>query len=833
MIGSIYQADWIGFARNAFFFGMSITLSNVGERLVAYGVGKKLAGNVLGGRFASSVGACLPKIGFDVYMGYQLFEDIKNNQTTSAAFTSTYLALDLLECGLETAAEFELITLSSTFLAGLGIVGFLTFLAMDITKSVMAVNKMDEIIPLTNAEKVFEGTLEFFNLGPNPILKKMAQEVTANEAIVFMALHHYPKVNRFLISEAQFDGALAYFAKRYTNPIIDYLCRNAFGIMRKGETEFPVTLFLLYNGTDSVTGFPTASNTFLLMNGEKMINGGSSNDQFLIQGENIFGYLNGSDGTDIVDFSAMGGTDIVLRIGDSEAYLSSMDQPAQYKLKLYSIEGVLGRRGLQDYISVCNETQIDLGGGLANDHDFIEISSSTCENKKLTIILNNYTFVGCSVDDITVYYQAADQVGASFQLDRGEHVFYIKMARIVETKFSIAPDFNMILFGTRGKLIMTIGEAAKVNFIFEQENIVAKIDDHNLTMYLVGKYDLFNIVENYAEYIKQNPHIKLLADTEQGVVILNHYSFAMKINNEIKMANLATNGRHTNMVLIGHRGVENYFQISSEADNFNDTLLNITIYPNLSENFTCFIDLHNLTLMIHQTTRGIYGLRMYPEKIEDNIKLKIFTSNNVDHMISERLIGEITIIDGFRYLDQITVHLYNNNNFVQHDDLSLIPETMHTNQTMVLISAGNFDFGAKIKFEYPASYLTSFKFEESLLITNVESMRGNATNYPISILLTDYFRYPNKFDSLMLIFENFVISGLNATVVKHAPSIKTMWLDMNQKLDNVDSGWDDDYEYDYDDEAENAYDDRRPCGLTVKPGQVHDAQANFCKEKRC
>uniref|UniRef100_A0A915L716 Uncharacterized protein n=1 Tax=Romanomermis culicivorax TaxID=13658 RepID=A0A915L716_ROMCU len=103
---------------------------------------------------------------------------------------------------------------------------------------------------------------------------------------------------------------------------------------------------------------------------------------------------------------------------------------------------------------------------------------------------------------------------------------------------------------------------------------------------------------------------------------------------------------------------------------------------------------------------------------------------------------------------------------------------------MVLISVGNFDFGAKIKFEYPASYLTSFKFEESLLITNVESMRGNATNYPISILLTDYFRYTNKLDSLTLIFENFVIGGLNASVIKYAPSIKTMWLEMNQKLDN-------------------------------------------------
>uniref|UniRef100_A0A915I0C8 Uncharacterized protein n=1 Tax=Romanomermis culicivorax TaxID=13658 RepID=A0A915I0C8_ROMCU len=456
IIGGLYRGDLKAVASSTFFFGTAVASSKVGSTIAEWGKSQTSLGKKVVGRFAEFFGKCLPKIGFDIYMGNQLYDEWKHNDTESAKYTAAYIGIDLLECGLEALEAFGVISSGAILSGALAVIGTSILIAQNVMQTSRKIQEINAVIPLTTDEKIYEINREFFLFGTDKIIQSMIDETTANEVVVRQILQQYPDFGRFLVSAAakvNEDGSLIFIEdntidltrvyhfhksrlmprsdiigenvtafcamneafnplkdeldssttnhrnfmryvsqgasmagqlrlperKAYSNSVDDFYCKNAFGIADKSQSETSSTLFLLFNGTDDVIGFPTARNVFLLLNGNKSINGGSQNDQFFIKAEYIFGHLNGLDGEDVADFSASdAGKDLVIRNG--EAFFSPMHSNI-HTLKLYHIENIIGRSSLTDYIEVCNETKVDLGGATYGKTRLLNVVSNGHKSK--------------------------------------------------------------------------------------------------------------------------------------------------------------------------------------------------------------------------------------------------------------------------------------------------------------------------------------------------------------------------------------------------------------------------------------------------------------------
>uniref|UniRef100_A0A915KVL9 Uncharacterized protein n=1 Tax=Romanomermis culicivorax TaxID=13658 RepID=A0A915KVL9_ROMCU len=315
------------------------------------------------------------------------------------------------------------------------------------------------------------------------------------------------------------------------------------------------------------------------MNGNKSITGGVMEDEFNIKAEYIFGYLNGSDGEDVADFSASdAGKDLVIQRG--EAFFSPK-HGNNHTLKLYSIESIIGRQGLSDFIEVCNEKKIDFGGST-----------------------------------------------------------------------------------------------------YEQDQM---------------------------------------------------------------------------------------------------TLLNVTIYPHLSEVSHCYIDLRDLAQELHKYTKGGFGLSIRSKHQAEDIVLKIYILSNTERNNKANFKGQIVIKDGYKYADRIKVHLYGENSFVNFMDTVLLkPSSLHVNRSFVTLFAGNVDFNCEINFQYSAENLKPYRLDKSLLLTNVLPLEKASTGQPIKVVLIDYSAYQAKYDTFSLIFDG---KNLNlTTLVKHTKDIQSLWIDINEAI---------------------------------------------------
>uniref|UniRef100_A0A915JDJ6 Uncharacterized protein n=1 Tax=Romanomermis culicivorax TaxID=13658 RepID=A0A915JDJ6_ROMCU len=156
----------------------------------------------IGWRIAT-VGRCLPTLGFTAFSAYQLHQEIKNNDTVSAAITGASLAIDIIGCGFEAAAAVGLLAISPIIVKIGLIVSTALAIAQNIYSGFRQTQQIGEVIPLTLSEKYYSFKRSVIPwLDADPTLKSMADQVVANEQAVATAFHMFPEVNRFLLAAA-------------------------------------------------------------------------------------------------------------------------------------------------------------------------------------------------------------------------------------------------------------------------------------------------------------------------------------------------------------------------------------------------------------------------------------------------------------------------------------------------------------------------------------------------------------------------------------------------------------------------------------------------------
>uniref|UniRef100_A0A915J0N5 Uncharacterized protein n=1 Tax=Romanomermis culicivorax TaxID=13658 RepID=A0A915J0N5_ROMCU len=226
-------------------------------------------------------------------------------------------------------------------------------------------------------------------------------------------------------------------------------------------------------------------------------------------------------------------------------------------------------------------------------------------------------------------------------------------------------------------------------------------------------------------------------------------------------------------------------EISHEKEQKQDqmTLLNVTIYPHLSELNHCYIDLRDLALELHKFTKGGYGLSIRSKRQAEDIVLKIYILSNTERTNKANFKGQIVIKDGYKYADRISVHMYGENGFVKFMDIVLLkPSSLHVNRSFVTLFAGNLDFNCEINFQYSAENLKPYRLAKSLLLTNVLPLEKASTGQPITVVLIDYFAYQAKYNTFSLIFDDNSLSL--TTLVKHTKDIQSLWVDINEAIED-------------------------------------------------
>uniref|UniRef100_A0A915L720 TcdA/TcdB toxin pore forming domain-containing protein n=1 Tax=Romanomermis culicivorax TaxID=13658 RepID=A0A915L720_ROMCU len=162
-----------------------------------------------------------------------------------------------------------------------------------------------------------------------------------------------------------------------------YACHNSFGIkLLNNSTENLAAYFNLGDGNDVISGFANKSNFFQLGAGKKFINGSTKSDIFIISRINISGILNGADGIDTVDFSA---------VDSEETFFLSDESSKINSSKLRNVENVIGRLNTTDIlICDCSIKTIRLNGGWKKSPDFVVIPYRNC-TYDMTIYLDGYS----------------------------------------------------------------------------------------------------------------------------------------------------------------------------------------------------------------------------------------------------------------------------------------------------------------------------------------------------------------------------------------------------------------------------------------------------------
>uniref|UniRef100_A0A915L2C0 Uncharacterized protein n=1 Tax=Romanomermis culicivorax TaxID=13658 RepID=A0A915L2C0_ROMCU len=165
-----------------------------------------------------------------------------------------------------------------------------------------------------------------------------------------------------------------------------------------------------------------------------------------------------------------------------------MDDNSIDLTKTYRIESIIGRQSLSDYIEVCKEKKIDLGGSTYG-MDRINISQNCHGTKRnLTIVLRKNTFVTCDAQDSVVRYIVTDGSESDLVINGGVHEMYVSSVDYFDLSIRAEKYFREIKFGNSSKVRFQTNDMSNITLILIKENITMKMDnDNNITLYLNEK----------------------------------------------------------------------------------------------------------------------------------------------------------------------------------------------------------------------------------------------------------------------------------------------------------------------------------------------------------
>uniref|UniRef100_A0A915JVE5 Uncharacterized protein n=1 Tax=Romanomermis culicivorax TaxID=13658 RepID=A0A915JVE5_ROMCU len=757
-------------------------------------------------------------------MAYQMVQQIKQNDTINAVGTGVFIALDVAKCVLEAMAEFGILALNPWVIPAMMIGNVAILIGQNIYDTVKKIKEIDHVVHLSTDEYMYEFVREFLKMGTDPYIQHLADEKQANEQVASKLFEIYPNIKRFVVSAAIYNehksitfiddnridltrtGPIerksrampemkknrTYFcvmsqephspslSQRIVNTIMyssiwrilqslthkeiqqefqDFQCLNAFGVSTADAHHSEKTMFLLFDGVDNVNGFPYASNIFHVGNGSKFIQGGDCDDYFKIIAENVNGIFNAGHGYDTLDLSEFSHQPLTIRGGIAvQRYAGRLES-----FEFANIESIIGRRNYSDYLSVCNQSRIDLAGTNYNPDEVLirnDGKNDCVAPKNLTVYLRRTTNVICQHPEAKVTYLVMRDTIAIVKAYNGSHHFYFQGLDLIDiTVVTFDEDTLFLKFGDKeAGSSLIVNNLSNVCMEFN-DGVKIKSSGNSLVAHLERPETLFDVIEKYDQFIKNNKFMTLVAETIQGRAILHHDHNLIEINGTSKSMNIIVNSDKLDVDLIGQVNASNYFLLFGNQFDWSH-VIDLKIYTN---NSMSYIDLHLLARSIHQKTNGEDGLHVWAKKSLDdttNIELKIQAMPNKDDVAPIDL-GKITIINGIKNIDKILINIYNTNFLSLIDEnvgkVTLDPLLSCKSGSIIAILPGQLDFYSKISVDsLLGENFEPFFVNGTLMLTNLASQAIflEVENQMMTIFLYDFKMYKNKYRTIDLVFKD-------------------------------------------------------------------------------
>ncbi|MCA7010368.1 tetratricopeptide repeat protein [Wolbachia endosymbiont of Tribolium confusum] len=461
VLADFLNGDYEGVAINVGFIAGGQGFAKVAEVASRKGLNLLSEGKILLGR-SLKVASPLLAQGTSAFIIYDLVNQIKafKNGTKEALVgiveDSIYLGVDAAEIGIEVAEAFEVLEGVSSITGPIGAgVGAVVFVGTDVYMAVKRVDKIDQLIHLSEREKFIEGLRAFIGMQPEQYIEELMEEKQLYNQLVkqgFEYLKEHSDIQSYVFPTGKsvvdfchkvLYPALSGMTPRYytekcttkfeidldSTVLLDrkrtnikwsrarpddpsggkllclpqendepapsygsYLCENAIGLSNNKTEGY--TLINLGEGEDYARGFKNSPNMFVVNDGFKRYYGGNKNDIFIFQEGLTEGYLHGEGGIDTLDLTEFAQEVVVISVylNTSIGYVV-YNHHGYHRFKINSLERVLGRKAKADRIfSACETKFVDGNGGEEDQLDYVKIENNNCYYD-IQVIVRNYTEV--------------------------------------------------------------------------------------------------------------------------------------------------------------------------------------------------------------------------------------------------------------------------------------------------------------------------------------------------------------------------------------------------------------------------------------------------------
>uniref|UniRef100_A0A915IGE7 Uncharacterized protein n=1 Tax=Romanomermis culicivorax TaxID=13658 RepID=A0A915IGE7_ROMCU len=169
---------------------------------------------------------------------------------------------------------------------------------------------------------------------------------------------------------------------------------------------------------------------------------------------------------------------------------------------------------------------------------------------------------------------------------------------------------------------------------------------------------------------------------------------------------------------------------------------------------------------------------------ENNIKISVMVLPLLNTSLESDEITMITIINGFPYMNQISIYLSQECKFTNLNDQLLIqPLPIYVSEREYYLHPDQFDFQSKIIFTYEVGDLEAYIINNTLQITNVALIDQLFDDDLVILTFIDFFIYKRKYETLNLAFNDKVINLGALETLGEPVDFSIMWERMEERLD--------------------------------------------------
>ncbi|KAG8239467.1 hypothetical protein J437_LFUL018999 [Ladona fulva] len=543
-----------------------------------------------------------------------------------------------------------------------------------------------------------------------------------------------------------------------------YLCDSAIGLTDLSSNKTgSYTLINLGKGEDYAEGLMDSPNIFVVNDGLKSYHGGNEDDTFILQGDQVKGYLSGRDGINTLDLTGFApnlpSVDVVLDRGH-------VIYDHRHILQTFGMNKVVCRKNKSDRIFSACETQfLDGRGGAENNPDVIVVENKNCTYKMQMTVRPNTVIHNCASKGNFYYYipYALGSAKINFLCSNeavdsnNTFTFEYKPIEIknIDLKYVNVPNktFHVITFNfspmSDKEFNVTISGA---------ENSVYRFG--NNTEIKVGSKGNLYLLQN--TYKTVDEIIRSYLDVANRLNKMSFFIQSLLCNETVVIGSGNQEVIHNNPLYKSHlvgNGGENVYVIDSVDEKLKFPIPEVHIYDLDVESSVDTIDLRNL---VQQARRNYSdGFELQVLKSGSDLLLKAAVSevkSTDDLLVRKQEYFTVRLKDGVNWYKKTHVIIDIAHMKISFDEKNLwslkpLPLKVENNIEVVVITAQDVEENTELLIPRKAgNYMFVRGYRSDLMITNAFDPNISKVDR-CTIVLNEFYEEP-KLETLSIKFSD-------------------------------------------------------------------------------